>query len=92
MSLVDRKLAATLYINLLLPWENKIKVLIPKGNFNIRSKAFIHFRRCSKMMITVKANRTLAHEEIENYIALPEKIENRIILAKGAHSISRVIF
>lgn len=90
--MLDRKIAADLYLDLLLPWETKIKLLEPKGNFDLRVKAFTEFKRSNNVTFKVEKTGTESDSAIKKYLACEAKAEQIVIVAKGDNSGARSLF
>lgn len=90
--MLDRRIAADLYLDLLLPWETKIKLLDPKGNFDLRVKAFTEFKRSNNVKFKVEKTNAESDLAITNYLASEAKAEQIIIVAKGDNSGARSLF
>lgn len=84
--MLDRKIAAKLYLDLLFPWETKVKNLEAKGNFDLRVKEFTEFRRSENITFTVKKNSVESDAAITEYLSEKAKSEQVVILAKGGDS------
>ncbi|EMN6297140.1 hypothetical protein BBL91_22405 [Vibrio parahaemolyticus] len=90
--MLDRKIAADLYLGLLVPWETKIKPLDPKGNFDLRAKAFIEFKRTNNLQFKVEKTGADSDLAISGLLASELKAEQIVIVAKGDNSGARSLW
>jgi len=91
-SMLDRKTAADLYLNLLVPWEKMYKDLPQKGEFDIRSKEFTTFKRDKKLLISVFNTKAEAHKEISENKAFSCEAKQIVLFQKGDNSRARSLF
>ncbi|ELU9851312.1 hypothetical protein ACENVV_003549 [Vibrio cholerae] len=89
--MIERAVAATRYLDVLIPWEWNIKEMDPKGNFDIRAKGFTAFKRSNNLKVQVKKNVSESDLDIKNYISFELLAENVLILSKGYSSTARSI-
>ncbi|MBJ6976995.1 hypothetical protein JG630_16195 [Vibrio cholerae] len=89
--MIERAVGATLYLDVLIPWEQNIKEIDQKGNFDIRAKGFTAFKRSNNLKVQVKKNVSESDLDIKNYISLELLAENVLILSKGDSSTARSI-
>lgn len=89
--MINRKIAADLYLNLLIPWETKIKSLEQKGNFDLRSKTFSDFKRRNTLILKVKKTSIESDKLINSYLSQELNTDQIIIVAKGDSSGARSI-
>ncbi|MFD3321973.1 HEPN family nuclease [Alteromonas macleodii] len=87
--MLDRAIAADLYLDLLVPWETKIKALEPKGNFDLRAKAFTEFKRTNSLQFKVEKTGADSDLAIRNLLKCDLKAEQIVIVAKGDNSGAR---
>jgi hypothetical protein len=87
--MIDKSTASTLYLDLLVPWETKIKSLEPKGNFNLKVKAFTEFRRINNIQFKVERTGSESDFSIRRLRSSELKAEQIIIVAKGDNSGAR---
>jgi hypothetical protein len=87
--MLDRKVAADLYLDLLVPWETKFKTLETKGNFDLRAKALTEFKRVNKLQFKVESNGSDSEFAIGKFLASAPKAEQVVIVAKGDNSGAR---
>lgn len=87
--MIDKSTASTLYLDLLVPWETKIKLLEPKGNFNLKVKAFTEFRRINNIQFKVEKTGAESDFSIRRLRSSELKAEQVIIVAKGDSSGAR---
>lgn len=87
--MLDRKIAADLYLDLLVPWETKIKTLESKGNFDLRAKGFTEFKRINNLKFKVEKTGADSDLAISNFLACEPKPEQIVIVAKGDNSGAR---
>lgn len=62
--MLDRETAADIYLGILAEWEQTYKSLPQKGNFDIRSKEFMTFKRTNSLEIKSYENVSLSNEAI----------------------------
>lgn len=90
--MLDKKTAADLYLNLLVPWEEKYKNIPQKGNFDIRSKEFTAFKRVNELFVVALNTKAEAHKEIEENTNFGTMNKQIIIFQKGDGSRARSLF
>lgn len=90
--MLDRKTAADLYLNLLVPWETVYRDLPQKGNFDIRSKVFIAFQRDNEIVISSLDTKAESDKEIRSVNAYGSEGKQIIIFQKGDNSRARSLF
>ena len=88
-TVIDRKIAADLYLNLLVPWETIYKALPQKGNFDIRSKGFIAFKRENQLFVQSLATRAESHDCIKQESCFGSENKQILIFQKGDNSRAR---
>jgi hypothetical protein len=87
--MIDKATASTLYLDLLVPWEIKIKSLEPKGSFSLRAKAFTEFKRINNIHFKVEKTGTESDFSIRRLQSSELKAEQIVIVAKGDNSGAR---
>ena len=90
--MLDRKSAADLYLNLLVPWEMVYKNLPIKGSFDIRSKEFTVFKRDNELLISILNTKAEVDKEVKANTSFGVDIKQIIILHKGDNSRARSVF
>lgn len=90
--MLDRKSAADLYLNLLVPWETVYKDLPIKGSFDIRSKEFTVFKRDNELLISILNTKAEVDKEVKANTSFGVEGKQIIILQKGDNSRARSLF
>ena len=90
--MLDRKTAADLYLNLLIPWETIYKGIDQKGNFDIRSKEFTSFKRDNELLLSILNTKAEADKEIKANTDFGLESKQIVILQKGDNSRARSLF
>ena len=90
--MLDRKTAADLYLNLLVPWEKVYRDLPKKGRFDIRSKDFTAFKRDNGLVIKALDTKAEADKEIDACVSFYVEPKQIVIFQKGDNSRARSLF
>ena len=90
--MLDRKTAADLYLNLLVPWETIYRDLPKKGTFDIRSKEFTAFKRDNGLIVTALDTKAEANKEIGSCLSFYVEPKQIVIFQKGDNSRARSLF
>ncbi|MCT8987476.1 hypothetical protein [Shewanella phaeophyticola] len=70
----------------------KVKMLDPKGNFDLRAKGFTEFKRANNLKFKVEKTGMQSDLTIQNSLSKGEQAEQIIIVAKGDNSGARSLF
>lgn len=90
--MLDRKTAADLYLNLLVPWETVYRDLPKKGSFDIRSKEFTAYKRDNGFEVEVLGTKTESDNEINKNASFGSEAKQLAIFQKGDNSRARSLF
>jgi hypothetical protein len=90
--MLDRRTAADLYLNLLVPWETFYRDIPENGAFDIRSKEFTAFKRDNKFEIKVLETKPESDKEINENVSFGSEAKQLAIFQKGDNSRARSLF
>ena len=90
--MLDRKTAADLYLNLLVPWEKVYRDLPTKGTFDIRSKEFTAYKRDNELEISVLGTKAESVKAINENMSFISESKQLAIFQKGDNSRARSLF
>ena len=90
--MLDRKTAADLYLNLLVPWETLYRDLPKNGSFDIRSKEFTSYKRNNEFELKALGTKSESDYEINNNILFGSEAKQLAIFQKGDNSRARSLF
>ena len=88
----DRKIAADLYLHLLVPWETYYKKLPKQGSFDIRSKKFTAYKRDNEFEMKVLDTTAMSDKEIRENVHFIAEAKELAIFQKGDNSRARSLF
>jgi len=91
-AVLDRKTAADLYLNVLVPWEETYRDLPRKGTFDIRSKPFTSYRRKHELEMTVYETKRDSDAAIQQDPRIGTESVDLLIFQKGDNSRARSLF
>ena len=90
--MLDRKTAADLYLNLLVPWEKVYRDLPTKGSFDIRSKEFTAYKRDNEFELEVLGTKAESDKAINENPSFISESKQLAIIQKGDNSRARSLF
>ena len=90
--MLDRKTAADIYLGILAEWEQTYKILPQKGNFDIRSKEFMTFKKTHTLVIKSYKNASLSDRAILSNTEFLSEAKQVILFQKGSNSRARGLF
>lgn len=92
MLVLERKTAADLYLNLLVPWEREFKILPTKGSFDIRSKKFTAYKRDNEFELKALGTKAESDKEISENVSFGLEAKQLAMFQKGDNSRARSLF
>lgn len=87
--MINRKIAAELYLRILVPWEAEYKQLPITGYFDIRSKAFTAYRRQKDFILEIHATKADSDSAVKANIIFGKEAKQFVVFQKGSGSRAR---